>query len=262
MARANLTQLVKMIDNTLGELSVETQFLMDLNRSIEMTNKNNSRKPSQTFKPSGMNCMRASYYQIKGVEVTEKSPESSFIGICESGTDRHVRIQTAISFMCENGIDCQYIDVAEYVKQKKLKDIEIVSQQGMETKLYHKKYNMSFLCDGIIKYHGEYYVLEIKTESTGKFYSRTGVDPSHYKQATAYGTVFGIDKVLFIYENRDVCAKKAYMFEITDEMKQDFIGYIETTNTYLSENKVPPKIDTSSKTCGHCSYKEQCRKDG
>ena len=262
MARTRLTDIVKLIDSTIGELTPEVQFLMDLNKSIELTDKNNRRKPSQTFKPSGMNCMRASYYQIKGVEADEKPVEAGFIGICESGTDRHVRIQTAIAHMKDNGINCEYIDVAKYVKQKKLKDIEVVSQQGMETKLYHKKYNMSFLCDGIIKYKGEYYILEIKTESSGKFYSRTGVDPSHYKQATAYGTVLGIDKVMFIYENRDVCAKKSYIFEVTDEMKQDFIGYIETTTSYLNENKVPPKLVDGGKTCSYCAYKEQCRKDG
>lgn len=266
MARQSLVDVIKMIDNTLGEVPVEAQFLMDLNRSIELTDKKNSRKSSQTFKPSQMNCMRASYYTIKGIPQDETKMESPFIGICESGTDRHIRIQTAISLMIENGIDCEYIDVAEYIKQKKLKDIKVVSQQGMETKLFHKKYNISFLCDGIIRYKGEYYILEIKTESSRKFFERSGVDPSHHQQAIAYSLAFDISKVMFIYENRDVCSKKAFLFEVTDDMKQDLIGYMENTNTYLKENKVPPKLrgrnDVERKTCDYCQYKGQCRKDG
>lgn len=266
MARAKLTDLVKLIDSTIGDMSVEEQFLTDLNKSIEITDKKNSRKPSQTFKPSGMNCMRMSYYQIKGFDPDETSFDSSFIGICESGSDRHERIQRAVQSMKDNGIDCEYIDVATYVKENGLTDIEVVSKQGMETKLYHKSFNMSFLCDGIIRYHGEYYILEIKTENSRKFFERTGVDPAHYKQATAYSLAFGIDKVLFLYENRDICSKKTYMFTVTDAMRQDLIGYIENTNTYLKQEKVPPKLagldSVEKKSCAYCEYKEQCRKDG
>lgn len=262
MARRSLVELVKLIDNTVGELGVEEQFLMDLQKSIEIGDKKDKRKPSQTFKPSGMNCMRVSYYQIKGIEADEKPIEAGFIGICQSGTDRHERIQKAVASMKDNGMDCEYIDVAKYVKDKKLKDIEVVSQQGMETKLYHKTLNMSFLCDGIIKYKGKYYILEIKTESSNKFYNRTDVDPGHHRQATAYSIALGIDEVIFIYENRDVCAKKAFLFRVTNDMKQSLIGYIENTNTYLNKNEVPPKLIDGGKTCSYCAYKEQCRRDG
>jgi hypothetical protein len=36
-------------------------------------------------------------------------------------------------------IDVEYIDVAEFVKQRNLTDLEIREKSGMETKLYHKK---------------------------------------------------------------------------------------------------------------------------
>ena len=265
MARTSLAQLVKLIDAEIEDLPVEEQFLNDLRRSIEMSDRKNARKPSQTFKPSGMNCMRASYYQIKGVG-SEDTATSVLIGICESGSDRHERIQKAICDMKDNGIDCEYVDVAKYVKEHKLKDIEIVSQQGMETKLYHKVYNMSFLCDGIIKYHGEYYILEIKTESSRKFLNRTDVDKGHLKQATAYSLAFGIDGVLFIYENRDICEKKAFLLTVTDDMRQDLIGYMENVNTCLKNDTVPPKLlglnPFEKKCCANCNYKEQCKKDG
>lgn len=266
MARTSLASLVKLIDSEVGELSVEEQFLNDLQHSIEVTDKKNSRKPSQTFKPSGMNCMRLSYYQIKGIDTDEKDVEASFIGICESGTDRHERIQKAVCAMQDNGMDCEYVNVSDFIKNKKLNDIEIVSQQGMETKLYHKGFNLSFLCDGIVRYRGRYYILEIKTESSRKFFERTEVDPTHHHQATAYSLALGINEVLFVYENRDVCNKKVFLFKVTDDMKQDLIGYMENTNTYLKKKKVPPKITglnpVEKKACMYCPYKEQCRKDG
>lgn len=271
MARTSLTNLVKLINEEVGDLSVEEQFLNDLRRSIEMSDRKNARKPSQTFKPSGMNCMRASYYQIKGIEGNGGDADSELIGICESGSDRHERIQRAILDMKENGMNCEYINVAEYVWSKNIPDIQIVEEPDFdsgkfETKLYHTGYNMSFLCDGIIKYKDEYYILEIKTESSRKFFNRTEVDKGHLNQATAYSLVFGIDKVLFVYENRDVCDKKAFMLEVTDDMKQNLIGYMENVNTCLEQNTVPPALlglnAFEKKCCSYCQYKEQCKKDG
>ena len=47
--------------------------------------------------------------------------------------------------------------------------LEIVGQSGMECKLYHKKLNMSFMCDGIIKYKSKYFIFEFKTETANKW---------------------------------------------------------------------------------------------
>ena len=122
---------------------------------------------------------------------------------------------------------------------------------------------MSFLCDGIIKYKNHYYILEIKTESSNKFFQRKGVDPSHYQQATAYSLAFGINEVIFLYENRDTLDKKAFLFPVTDEMRMDLIGYIEECDSYLKKLKVPPKPENvAKKTCSYCNYANQCRKDG
>ena len=138
-------------------------------------------------------------------------------GICESGTDGHIRIQQAIENMKNVlNIDVEYIDVAEFVKQRNLTDLEIREKSGMETKLYHKKLNMSFMTDGIIRYKGKYFIFEFKTETSDKFYQRKGVDKKHYNQATAYSIAFKLDKVLFIYENRNTLDKKAYIKEVTE----------------------------------------------
>lgn len=138
-------------------------------------------------------------------------------GICESGTDGHIRILQAIENMKNVlNIDVEYIDVAEFVKQRNLTDLEIREKSGMETKLYHKKLNMSFMTDGIIRYKGKYFIFEFKTETSDKFYQRKGVDKKHYNQATAYSIAFKLDKVLFIYENRNTLDKKAYIKEVTE----------------------------------------------
>ena len=263
MARNSLKNVCRLIEATKTSLSPEQDFLNDLKRSIEITADKNHRLPSKTYKPSGMNCIRASYYQIVGIKPDEENSNYVLVGICDSGADIHVRIQTAVARMLSNGMDCEYIDVKKYVLFRELTDVEVISQNGMETKLYHKKLNMSFMCDGIIKYKNHYYILELKTENSYKFINRKVVDPSHYNQAIAYSLAFGIDQVLFVYISRDVLDMKAFMFNVTNDMKQNLIGYIEECDGYVSRMIAPPKSeDVSKKACSYCIYKTQCRKDG
>lgn len=261
--RNSLKNVCKLLQQATETVPVETSFLSDLKRSIELTDKQNTRKPSQTYKPSSMNCIRNMYYQVTGVEQDAEETPYTLIGICNAGTDIHERIQKSVAGMKLNGIDCTYVDVAEYVTSRNLDYLDIVSQQGMETKLFHKNLNMSFLCDGIIKYKGKYYILELKTEASFKFLDRKGVDPSHYMQGTAYSIAFGIDDVIFVYISRDTLDMKAYMFTPTDDMKQELLGKIANCDACVKQGIAPAKPEgLSQKTCNYCEYKGQCRKDG
>lgn len=264
MAKRNsLKNLIRLIDDANDEMPVEQSFLSDLKRSIELTADKEARKPSQTYKPSGMNCIRASYYQVSGIEPDESHSSFTSVGICNSGTDIHVRMQTAIEGMKENGIDCEYVDVAEFVKMRGLDELQIVSKSGMETKLFYPKYNMSFMCDGIIRYKGHYYILELKTENSYKFMNRKDVDPSHYNQGTAYSLAFGLNEVLFVYISRDVLDMRAFILNVTDEMRERLVNYITTCDAYVKEKRVPPKPENVlKKSCTYCGYASQCRKDG
>ena len=105
--------------------------------------------------------------------------------------------------------------------------------------------------------------MELKTERSYKFSNRKDVDPSHYRQGTAYSIAFNISEVLFVYINRDVLDMKAFMFIPTDDMKQELIGYIDECDGYVKRMITPPKPElVEKKTCSYCQYKSQCRKDG
>lgn len=262
MARNSLKAVIKALDRANKEVPIEQQFLDDLKRSIELEDVKNARKPSQAYKPSGMNCMRSMYYQVIGAETVSDS-NYIMVGICESGTDRHERIQNAISRMKDNGFDCEYIDVADYVKSRGLDEyLDIVDKCGNETKLYDRNRNISFLCDGIIKYHGIYYIVEFKTESSFKWKDRKGVDPKHYNQARTYSLELKIDNVLFVYINRDIVDYKAYMYEVSDSERDSIIDLIAKCNTYVNRKELPPMPeDASDKKCAFCNYKDLCRRN-
>lgn len=265
MARNSLKNVRRLLELQTKEVPVEESFLADLKRSIELSDKKNSRKPSQTYKPSSMNCLRNMYYQVTGVEV-ENDSNYVMVGICQSGSDTHEYIQNKISEMSENGMNCKYVDVADFVTSRGLTDeLDIVAKQGNETKLYHKRLNMSFLCDGIIDYKDHYYIVEFKTETAFKWQQRNGVDPKHYNQATAYSLAFGIDEVIFVYICRDNSDMKAYKLTVTSEMRDILTSRIEECDRWVNVMKKAPEIDKSQlpkNTCRYCAYGDVCAKDG
>ena len=259
MPRSSLKNVAKLIARANTVVPIEQQFIDDLKRSIEMDANKDFRKPSETYSPSGMGCIRAMYYKRTGVDVV---PDNSYtmVGICESGTDRHERIQNAISRMKDNGFDCEYIDVGEYVKSRGLDYLEVVDKCGNETKLYDKIRNVSFLCDGIIKYQGKFYIVEFKTEASFKWKDRKGVDPKHYNQAITYSFELQLNDVIFVYINRDIVDYKAYLFSVSESDRERVRELIDTCEQYVINKTLPPMPENANdKTCAYCAYKELCK---
>lgn len=264
---ANLKSLLK--QEHLKEVKPQTnndyalKFIDDLYTTIKKYELENEHTSSKTFKPSSMKCARNMQYQIMGVECS-KIINPSMVRIGECGTDSHLRIQHWIDKMKEEGIDCEYINVADYVRSRNLTDLEIIkepTEQEMETKLYNKKYNISFMCDGIIKYLNRYFIFEFKTESTYKHSSRTTINEEHIPQICAYYLSLDIPDVLMLYENRDICSHKCYIVTVTDQMVWDnVLSKIEEVNSAIQLGTLAKA--TVSKNCQYCPYASKCRKDG
>ena len=255
----NLKKLIEVSKNT---HNIEQAFLSDLKWSIEEDDRKSAYKPSQYYKPSSMNCIRSMYYTRTGKDPDTVGNSYILWGICNSGTDTHERVQQAVANMKGNGLKWEWINVADYIKSHNLDYLEVISQNGMETKLRHKTLNLSFMCDGIIRYKNHYYILELKTESSSKWYNRENVDPSHYNQATCYSLSLDINEVVFVYINRDIFDMKSYVFEVTDDMKNGIVSLIDECDSYVNRLITPPKPETvAKKTCEYCMYKGRCRKD-
>lgn len=265
MGRESLKNVNRLIELANKPTSVSETFLEDFKRSVLLTEEKNSGLPSPTFKPSSLNCKRGCYYQIMQITPDTGSASFNMIGICNSGSDIHVRIQTAVMQMKENGIDCEWVDVEQYIKGNNLDYLVVREKKGTETKLYDTRYGtyISFMCDGIIKYKGKYYILEIKTESSNKWYSRDGVDPKHHKQAISYSNSLKIDTVLFLYVERDLLNIKAFEFNVTNEMRHNLVSFLNDVQGYVERKITPPKQEDLPKNqCRYCSYTTQCKKDG
>lgn len=250
-----------LIQQAKNEMGVEQAFVSDLCSAIVKLDE--VRKPSKCFYPSQMNCLRLMYYQVTGTEVDPQDKSESLISIGNSGTDRHERIQTAISQMQNLGMGWEWVDVDKYVEENcQGLGTVVVEKQGHEYKCFNTSLNLRFKCDGILKYKGEYYIFEFKTETMMKNSRRNSVDDSHISQACCYSTCFGIDKVLWLYECRDTMKKIPFLVNITPNMIEKNVKQkVNKVNEYVLENVPPPKCE-DKRSCTYCSYKSQCARDG
>lgn len=235
----------------------ENLFLNDLNYHIKRFEKN-TRQPSQTYKPSNMQCIRSMFYQIVG-EPSEDNSNSFSIGRGQSGTDRHLRLQKSIVSMCKNDKKYTWVDIPEYIIKNKLK-LDVVKIERFEVKLYDPDLNLSFMCDGILEIEDKPYILEIKTETLFKFRDRKCVAEEHKNQAICYSIAFGINNVLFLYENRDNCTKKTFNFQVKHTDREIITDKIKRCNDLIDRSILPNK--EAGKHCNYCNYSERCKKDG
>lgn len=211
-------------------------------------------KQSPYYKPSSMKCKRAMYYVRRGFPMESKS-DYAMIGICESGSDRHVHLQKYIS-----GLEgWEWVDVGKYIQEKGL-DLEVLSYTDTECKLYSDTYKIRFMCDGLLKYEGTYYILEIKTESTFKWQNRTDVDEGHKDQATTYSMLLQVPKVIFLYENRDVCKIKPFMFKVSQEQWETTSDRILSVESMVNNEELPD-AEPSTYACKYCPYSALCKGD-
>ena len=250
---------MSLFDSILEEQKpIEQQFLADLNHAIQTSQE--ERPVSKTYKPSSMGCLRLMYYQMVGAAVEAQSSDASNIGIGQSGTDRHLRIQQAIDELTKQDSSYKYYDIEEYVKQFNIPDIQIINKEGFETKCRHIHLNLSFMTDGIIAKDDKLYIFEYKTETDQKFQRRAQVDNDHITQVCCYALAFKINDALVLYENRNVCAKKAYSLHITEEMKRGrVVDRIQECNGYVERLITPKK--TENKNCKYCGYAWLCKQE-
>lgn len=253
MKRAS-SNLAKMLSS--GDRPPEETFLLDFDYASRQLSI--SGKPSTLYNPSAMNCIRQMYYKATGAECFSDK-NSDFIGITQSGADRHERIQSVIFNMCKFGIDCQFYSVPSYIREKGLNFLTVSSNSLFESRVYDQSRNLMFACDGIIRYKNKLYILEIKTESSFKWNQRSSVAQEHLRQAFTYSLEFKIPSVLFIYENRDTCQKKSFIIHVSDSDRQSIDDLISECNDCVRCRRLPDKPETSA--CRYCGYRKLCDKD-
>ncbi len=243
-----------------GNVSFEDHFCKEYENSVKRQEERERQAvPTDYFRPSSMyGCERMLFFMRvhSGTKPQMEEMDVPLIEICNSGTDRHLRIQHLIEEM--EGVIC--LDLEEIVKEAQQKGIktEFVgwNEDHTEARCKNEELSIFFQPDGVLNFEGKDVLLEIKTESTYQHSNRYEPKEDHKWQATCYGMGLGIDYVLFFYEDRNFCKKKAYLWKITDEMREAVVKKITTVNEALKVG-IPPEKNEDK--CTYCRYKHECK---
>ena len=240
-----------------GNVSVESGFMKEYDKAVEREARREWQPhPKDAIRPSSMyGCERMIFFNRVYGGKQDGEIDVGLTEICDSGTDRHLRIQKLVADM--DGVTC--LDLEEVVKEANQRGINTEflgwNEDKTEGRCVNRDLHIFFQPDGVIRYAGKDLILEIKTESTYQFSKRYEPKEDHKWQTTCYGMGLGIDYVLFFYEDRNFCNKKAYLWRITDDMKEAVRAKIETVEKALKDKK-PPMCNPAK--CAYCEYKDEC----
>ena len=254
-----LASLIKVAQGkNAGSVSFEDNFLKAYEEAVRRKELEERQvAPSDYIRPSSMyGCERMIFFQrVHSGSLNGEQDDVPLIEICQSGTDRHLDIQHIVERM--EGVEC--LDLEEVVEEANQKGIKTEflgwNEDHTEARCKNDELSIFFQPDGVIRFMGKEVILEVKTESTYQFSNRYEPKEDHKWQATSYGMGLGIDYVLFLYEDRNFCRKKLYLWKITDEMKERVKAKIHTVNT-ACKTGIPPEKNEDK--CTYCKYKNEC----
>lgn len=216
----------------------------------------------KTLSPSGLICPRAAAFKLSGYwqEGKEETYDSDLV--MEMGTFVHERIQ---KFLRASDI---WVEVEDYLKEFPELNIEInpFQKHAGETSLLFsgergniKVPPFSFQCDGIVKIDGEYYLVEIKSETERAWENRRAPNPKHALQGTAYSFLYGIKNILWIYASRESFGshRKVYCQEVSKESVNSFIPYVQNIGKAVEAEDIGSL--PRAKECRYCANVELCK---
>lgn len=235
--------------------STSCEFLTEYENFVEAEeSKRNSKPKGRTFAPSGFRCRRLQWFRLRGTEPDVIRIDRVVSFTAEVGTDRHRAIQSRLSRM--PGIE--WVDVETYLKENGFSDYS-VKKNGFETLVSISSIPVEFACDGIIKYKGEYYLLEIKTADHDSFSQLTSQKPHHTEQVMCYCTFLGLSKVLFLYEDRKLGKLKCFEHTVSYSDKDSILNIISYVKDMVKKNIAPPRLTTNDVLCKNCPYAKKCK---
>lgn len=261
-----LNDLISKYSKTSGSSGFEYNFMKLYNESL-LTVREDQPYPKDRTRPSSLGkCPRSIYFERTGADRDKSNFNNPWlynqVGILESGTDRHERIQTVLQRMEEHG-HIKNIDIPTAVQEAQQRGIntyfESWNEEKTEARCYNTDLNISFQADGLIEYGGITAVFEIKTCTCKKMADlRKTKEPfkEHIKQATAYALALGVDHILFFYEDRDYTSHLPILHHITQEEKDFVINKLRLVDDAIKEGKIP---DKNKDECYFCNFKGLCK---
>lgn len=222
------------------------------------------KKTNPMLSPSGLSCRRAAAFKLAGstVKADEETYESGLAAAM--GSFCHQRIQ---KFLSASDI---WVDVETFISEHPDLGLSIAQNQKSEGELslvfsgirQGKKVSppFSFQCDGILFIEGQYYIMEIKSETEAAWQKREAPNPKHADQGTGYSFLYGIPNILWVYVSRESFGthRKIYLQEIPQTSISAFSSMCLDIGNAVEEGDIGrlPK----AKDCRYCGFIDICKK--
>lgn len=220
-------------------------------------------RSNPTLSPSGLGCQRAAAFKLSGALGRGESETYESNLAAEMGTFIHERIQ---KFMSVSPI---WVDIKEYIKEHpdlNLMLSRVQKHAGEVSLTFDGKRGrlelppFSFQCDGIVNISGEYFIVEIKSESESAWQIRTAPNPKHTSQAVGYAFLYGIPRILWIYASRESFGahRKIYRQDVDERLILPFIQMVQNIGRAVKSSSI--HLLPKSKDCRYCAFIDECKK--
>lgn len=223
----------------------------------------NAEPSHQTFAPSAFRCDRKSWFRLRGVQPdTVKSSDRALNFSAEIGTACHRIIQTNL----KAALGEDWIAVEDYLTANPIPYEYILtpSEDSLETGVEVNYPPIRFSVDGIVRWKGKYYLLEIKTAEFSSWNDLTDPKSEHRDQIKCYATILGLSNVLTLYQDRQYGGLKSYEITISEAEQAAVKQRFEYVLGMVEANLAPDGLPVGDKWCSPsmCPYYKKCQEWG
>lgn len=241
-----------------------SEFLDRYESFVDYKIKVKAEEPShQTFSGSSFGCDRRSWFRLKGTVPDDVAiPDKTLNFTAEIGTACHRIIQSNLQEM----LDMDWVSVEDYMKVQSYPfQYDIRSDEDSLESLVHV-YDppIRFACDGLIRWKGKIYLLEIKTSEFSSWNDLTEPKSQHVDQIKCYASLLNIHDVLFLYQDRQYGGLKCYEVTITDTDMKAVFDRFRYVQDMVAKNLAPEALPKGHPWCtpSMCPYYHKCAEYG
>ena len=246
--------------------AVSSDFLDMYNNLVESEIvANQTSKRHNTFAPSQMRCDRVSWFRLRGVEPDKVvNPDRTLNFTAQLGTACHEAIQKRLI----NSLGTDWISVQSWVDDNPEMfmnyDMDI-HQKGYESSIEMRSpYPVRFACDGIVRFQGKIYLLEIKTAESSSVSDLISPKSKHLDQVTCYSALLHIPNVLFLYQDRQYGSLKCFEVTFSAEDHNAIRTRMDKVIEAVESNIAPDGLPVGDPDCtpSMCQFYKKCKEWG
>lgn len=221
----------------------------------------NAEPKHKTFAPSSFRCPRISWFRLRGVQPDSvPKPDKVMEFAAQLGTSCHEVIQRNL----KEALGDDWLSVRDFLEENPIPYKYELEEGELETKITIFNPDVRFACDGILRWKGEVYLLEIKTSEFSSFDELTDPKEQHKDQIKCYATLLGIRKVLVLYQDRQYGGLKCYEMTISTIDNKMVLDRFKYVRDMVEANLAPDRLPNGDSWCNsnHCPYYKTCRQWG